>query len=879
MSASDFGILVTAYARPALLQNVLDSLAAQEALASTHVWVDGNAGRSELSAATADCVAIANGFAPLEVRAHAGHLGIEKLMLDGLQDMVARYRRVLVLEDDCFPSVNAVEEFKRSLERADKDPEIYSVYGHPFGIDNENRGIARFQGWGWASTAEKLIPVIAQLKALFAMNEQAYLTFVEQNLTDDIRARLDITPGRNVVDVLSRFFSWDSATAFVTAAAGLRHQPTAKRVVYNCGLGADSGHFSEQQRFREAPFNMIGPEEVWEHFGAPHSDRRFPFNGLERLDQRIARYLPERSGTFVELGAFDGVTQSNTLYFERRGWRGVLIEPTPAAFAECRENRPLAQVFNCACVDQANAGKNVRMTAVGLMSIVDGTRDQDTENEWVERGEQLQQLQSETVVVPSRTLSDVLIEAGISSVDLLSLDVEGGELGVLQGLDLSRIRPRWIVCEDAYDDTVGSFLAQAGYAIESILLERTHTRDVLYRDMGKGLPLLESIGQSSENPLQSATAELCLNPQRVLSPDGLVFDLPTRERQPLHETTHQDLKTLAVLPDPFTLQDVDQLLEDCSGSRSASLVAAGWITDARKVDRVQHYVRNLVLETCTPCTASCVFCPVSTNPRRRPRIMEMDLFELILSRFDGHKLNFVTLNIYNEPLLHPQFLLQAQLLADHGHPLALFTTAAILSPEISDGLANIGNVDRIVINCPSTDPVEYKRLMGVKMPRDLVANLKHAIDVGLPIQICVNGLTESTERSDAIVAALAEDANRKPNAFTNYTHNRAGAIQGTENLDDPIWTGELRGCRRAVEDVTVNVDGQVFLCCEDFHQNHILGDLRTQTLDEILNSERAVRYRRTIFGLDPAPADFICRKCAECWLPQTDTHLPKTKLL
>jgi pyruvate-formate lyase-activating enzyme len=364
-----------------------------------------------------------------------------------------------------------------------------------------------------------------------------------------------------------------------------------------------------------------------------------------------------------------------------------------------------------------------------------------------------------------------------------------------------------------------------------------------------------------------------------MGPHDIVFDLPTRTRDPLDDGIRQDLGKLATLAQPFTLQHVDQVLEDCSGSRSANLVAHGWITDARKVDPVHHYVRNLVLETCTPCTANCVFCPVSTNPRRRPRFMDMALFRLILSRFDGHQLNFVTLNIYNEPLLHPEFLLQAQLLADMGQPLALFTTAAILRPQMADGLAEIGNVDRIVVNCPSADPAEYKRLMGVKMPRDLVVNLKHAIDVGLPLQICVNGLTETAARSQAIISALSDDTTRAPAAFANYTHNRAGAIVGSENIDDPVWTGELRGCRRAVEDVTVNVDGKVLLCCEDFHQDHVLGDLRTHTLDEILSGDRAVAYRRTIFGLEPAPADFICRKCAECWHRQTDFPLPQTKLV
>ena len=83
--------------------------------------------------------------------------------------------------------------------------------------------------------------------------------------------------------------------------------------------------------------------------------------------------------------------------------------------------------------------------------------------------------------------------------------------------------------------------------------------------------------------------------------------------------------------------------------------------------------------------------------------MDMELFELILERVGDRKLEFVTLNIYNEPLLHPDFLQQAQLLARVGQPLALFTTAALLQHDTADALMELGNVDRIVVNFPAAD--------------------------------------------------------------------------------------------------------------------------------------------------------------------------------
>jgi len=69
----------------------------------------------------------------------------------------------------------------------------------------------------------------------------------------------------------------------------------------------------------------------------------------------------------------------------------------------------------------------------------------------------------------------------VTHVDLLLLDVEGAELSVLGGLDFKRWSPSYIVAEDPYSDKVECFLRANHYVVERVLLERPHTRDVLYR--------------------------------------------------------------------------------------------------------------------------------------------------------------------------------------------------------------------------------------------------------------------------------------------------------------------------------------------------------------------------------------------------------------
>src|SRR5680860_384457 len=76
---------------------------------------------------------------------------------------------------------------------------------------------------------------------------------------------------------------------------------------------------------------------------------RYSHVSIPAIEICLARHLPPQ-GVFVEAGANDGIWQSNTYLLERRGWRGVLIEPIPELFDRCRRNRPQSQVYNCALV-------------------------------------------------------------------------------------------------------------------------------------------------------------------------------------------------------------------------------------------------------------------------------------------------------------------------------------------------------------------------------------------------------------------------------------------------------------------------------------------------------------------------------------------------
>lgn len=262
----EFGIIITAFNRPLYLADVLKSLQQQDALQYTEVWIDGHQAVRELKLKTMQTYSVASRYPVKEIRAHRGSLGFRKMILQVMAYAVEHYKHFVILEDDCFPTRNAIDIFRNELKLIETSDEIFSVYGHPFLMPAETETISRFQGWGWGTTAKKMKPYLEKLIDCYSMLESDYLQFVDSVLTDEIVARLDITPPRQPTLTLRDFFAWDETLALLTALDGKLHKKTPQRTIYNFGASLDSSRFKEMERYTAPPFNMVSHEDIWKYY-------------------------------------------------------------------------------------------------------------------------------------------------------------------------------------------------------------------------------------------------------------------------------------------------------------------------------------------------------------------------------------------------------------------------------------------------------------------------------------------------------------------------------------------------------------------------------------------------------------------------------------
>lgn len=170
------------------------------------------------------------------------------------------------------------------------------------------------------------------------------------------------------------------------------------------------------------------------------------------------------NGFFVDIGAHDGISYSNTYFFEKYlGWTGICVEPLPNVFEKLRKNRACICVNACIC-DVAGTGKFLEIRGApemlsGLIAKYDARHYDRVRSELRQGGS------SRVIDVPCITFNDLMEKYNITHIDYLSVDTEGGEFDIIASIDLKNIDIDIIDVEVNFEDqtNIREYLTQNGY--------------------------------------------------------------------------------------------------------------------------------------------------------------------------------------------------------------------------------------------------------------------------------------------------------------------------------------------------------------------------------------------------------------------------------
>lgn len=146
----------------------------------------------------------------------------------------------------------------------------------------------------------------------------------------------------------------------------------------------------------------------------------------------IHEALPgKRNGYFIDIGAYDGRTCSNTYTLEKRfGWTGICVEPDPTSFAKLQKRRSCICDNSCVygtheevaflpCEEYGGIRKTLSKEHCDLLERCMGRSSQNTSND---------------LPLRTRTMKDIIETYEAPKViDFISIDTQGSEFEILQG--------------------------------------------------------------------------------------------------------------------------------------------------------------------------------------------------------------------------------------------------------------------------------------------------------------------------------------------------------------------------------------------------------------------------------------------------------------
>ncbi|MFO7805813.1 MAG: FkbM family methyltransferase [Paracoccaceae bacterium] len=193
-------------------------------------------------------------------------------------------------------------------------------------------------------------------------------------------------------------------------------------------------------------------------------NQSYPYFSQAGQDQIVDRAMGgKHGGTFVDIGGYDGVSGSNSLYFEKwRGWTGILVEPVET-------HRKKAETLRaCPCLPYAvsdTRGKADFITVTQGYTQMSGLAD-TYPSDLLKRVRADKRHAEEEISVETRTIADILDEAQISDPDFISLDIEGGELAALKVFPFAKHRVgAWSIENNAATPEVAELMKANGYKL------------------------------------------------------------------------------------------------------------------------------------------------------------------------------------------------------------------------------------------------------------------------------------------------------------------------------------------------------------------------------------------------------------------------------
>ena len=267
--------------------------------------------------------------------------------------------------------------------------------------------------------------------------------------------------------------------------------------------------------------------------------------------------------------------------------------------------------------------------------------------------------------------------------------------------------------------------------------------------------------------------------------------------------------------------------------------------------------KKIYIEITNNCNLNCSFCSKSKKKKKNITIKE---FDYILNQIKDYT-NYIYLHVKGEPLIHKDIIKFLKLTEKYNLNVNLTTNGTLLS-DVVDELKQCNSLKKINFSLHSENNIDdyFENIFKS------VGKLSENIIKVYRIWTLENGKLDN--KSTNIVNKITKYYNLSPEIVEKIKNNKNTKILSTIYVDKDNefeWPSldakeKTNGfCQALKTHIAILVDGTVVPCCLDSEGCINLGNIYNETLENIINSERYQKMKKSF--QDRKPIENLCQNC------------------
>jgi len=257
-----------------------------------------------------------------------------------------------------------------------------------------------------------------------------------------------------------------------------------------------------------------------------------------------------------------------------------------------------------------------------------------------------------------------------------------------------------------------------------------------------------------------------------------------------------------------------------------------------------QYPINFNIETTNACNLNCKMCP-RKDSNRPVGYMSFDLFKKIIDEAKKYSPIAFSLHKDGEPLLHPDlFQMIDYIKKSNPKNIVYLTTNGVLLDEKKSRKILESGVDRFNVSIGAAKKETFKKIKGVDALEKVEENTRRFIELKKQERYKTETRVQIIKMKETI-----DEVDEFKNKWKKYPvqiHiwdflNWGGAIKNELDLGK---TKKRYPCYALWFSPAINWDGRVSLCCIDWDNKLIIGNVNNQSLSKIWQGEKLKEYRK-----------------------------------